>query len=211
MNPGTPHRLHSSRPARAKVEVKPPSLGHLLNLPNFLTLGRIILIPFFLVLLSKHRFTYALYLFALAAVTDGLDGIVARWFDSRTELGAFLDPFADKLLLVSAFVALTVEGALPGWLLSVVVIRDVIVVFGYLMLTFFTGERIPVRPSYPGKAATCLELACVVGALLRLSASAHALWHGLLYLTVTACGSSGLQYMYRGLIWLESREPEMFV
>ena len=76
-------------------------------------------------------------------MTDGLDGAVARWFDSRTELGAFLDPFADKLMLVSAFVVLTIDGELPGYLLSVVMIRDIVIVVGYLMISFFTGERVP--------------------------------------------------------------------
>src|SRR6202521_1891764 len=82
------------------------SYGHLLNLPNFLTF------------LTRQRYEAALYVFAAAAVTDGLDGAVARWFDSRTELGAFLDPFPDKLMVVSAFVVLTIDGELPGYLLS---------------------------------------------------------------------------------------------
>src|SRR6266481_5696277 len=94
------------------------ALGHLLNIPNFLTLLRLFSIPIFLGLLSEHHYRYALYLFVAAALT------VARWFDSRTEIGAFLDPFADKLLLLSAFVTLTFENEFPGWLLGVVVIRE---------------------------------------------------------------------------------------
>jgi len=82
-------------------------LGHLLKLPNIISLCRIGMVPIFLVLLSKDRFTAALYVFVLAAVTDALDGAVARWFDIRTELGAILDPFADKLMLLSALVVLT--------------------------------------------------------------------------------------------------------
>src|SRR5215472_18540999 len=113
-----------------------PRLRSLLNLPNILTLCRLGSIPIFLSFLSARRFTEALYVFAAAAVTDGLDGTVARWFDARTEFGAFLDPFADKLMLVSAFVVLTVEQDLPGWLLGVVIIRDVVVVGGYLMIAF---------------------------------------------------------------------------
>ena len=208
MGTGTPRLVRT--PSEAPKLSTVGSARHLLNIPNFLTLVRIVLIPFFVVLISKHRLTEGLYVFVAAAVTDSLDGTVARWFDSKTELGAFLDPFADKLLLESSFVVLTIEGVFPAWLLSVIVIRDVVVVFGYLMLTFFTAERIPVRPSYFGKASTFLQLACVVGALLGFGMDSGALWYGLLYLTVAITGISGLHYMYRGLVWLQFREPQMF-
>jgi cardiolipin synthase len=201
--------------ASIKPAVSPPqsrglSLWHLLNIPNILTLCRLFSVPVFLALLSKQRFTYALYVFCAAGLTDALDGAIARWFDARTEIGAFLDPFADKLMLLSAFVALTFEDAIPGWLLGVVVIRDIVIVFGYFMLSFFTGERVPVRPSYLGKAATCFQLACVVGALARVGASWPSQWYALLYLAVAVTALSGLHYAYRGLAWLSSREPQMF-
>src|SRR5271167_228978 len=138
----------STQPAPRSSATRGLALGQLLNFPNVLTLLRILSIPFFLALLSKHRYTYALYVFGLAALTDGLDGTVARWFDMRTEIGAYLDPFADKLLLVSAFVVLTLEDSFPGWLLGVVLIRDIVIVSGYFMFAFFTGERPPMRPTY---------------------------------------------------------------
>src|SRR6204780_6002114 len=140
---------HSSIHARQST---PPavSYGKLLNLPNFLTICRLASIPIFLTFLTRQRYEAALYVFAAAAVTDGLDGAVARWFDSKTELGSFLDPFADKLMLVSAFVVLTMDGDFPPWLFGIVIIRDVIIVFGYFLVVFLTGERIPVRPSYIG-------------------------------------------------------------
>lgn len=210
MSPATSPR--STEPAKPPTGLKAPPLGQLLNIPNLLTLCRIVSIPFLLALLSERRFRDALYLFAVAAATDGLDGAVARWFNSKTELGAFLDPFADKLLLVSSFVALTVLEVLPGWVLGVVAVRDIVIVFGYFMLVFFTGERIPVRPNLLGKVSTFLQLACVVGALLGFASGALAMqWNMLLYLTIAATGISGLQYMYRGLVWLNSREPGMFV
>jgi len=187
-----------------------PTLGSLLNVPNFLTLCRLGAIPIFLSFLSRHQYTEALYVFAAAAVTDALDGTLARWFDARTELGAFLDPFADKLMLLSAFVVLTVEQDLPGWLLSVVAIRDVVIVGGYLMIAFFTSERMPVRPSYLGKISTFLQLACVIVTLLRIGVTWPGYWYALLYLTVSVTALSGIHYMYRGLVWLGSREPEMF-
>jgi cardiolipin synthase len=198
------------KPVSVSPQREPPRLGHLLRTANLLTLCRLISIPFFLALLSERRFTYALYVFGGAALTDGLDGAVARWFDSKSELGAFLDPFADKLLLLSAFVALTVYQVLPPWLLAVIVVRDIVTVFGYFMLTWFIGERIPVRPTFFGKTSTFLQLLCVVAALTSFRFLAPHEWMLLLYLTVTATGASGLQYMYRGLVLLSSREPEMF-
>jgi cardiolipin synthase (CMP-forming) len=187
-----------------------PSYGHLLNLPNFLTLCRLGSIPIFLTFLTRQRYTEALWVFAAAAVTDGLDGAVARWFNSRTELGAFLDPFADKLMLVSAFVVLTIDGELPGYLLSVVAIRDIVIVVGYLMISFFTGERVPVRPSYLGKSSTVLQLACVISVLARAGNYWPFYFNALLIVTVAVTAASFVHYMYRGLVWLRSREPEMF-
>jgi len=201
----------AQRPAQL-VKPAPPLHHHLLNLPNFLTLCRIALIPFFVAMLSRGRMQDALYLFAVAALTDSLDGTLARWTNKRTELGAFLDPFADKLLLISALVMLTVQDVIPGWVLSVIALRDVVVVFGYLMLVFWIGERIPVRPSYLGKAGTVLQILCVIAGLLGWSkiGSDWQLWNGLLLLTALMTAISGLQYTYRGLVLLNSREPQMF-
>jgi cardiolipin synthase (CMP-forming) len=186
------------------------SLWQLLNVPNLLTLCRLFSIPIFLALLSKHDLRLALYIFIGAAITDALDGTVARWFDCRTEIGAILDPFADKLLLLSSFITLTISGQLPGWLLSVVVIRDIVLVFGYLMVSFYISEHVAVRPSYLGKAATCFQLACVVGALVSLNEIDPPVWITILYLTAAITSMTGLHYGYRGLVILKSHEPEMF-
>jgi cardiolipin synthase len=201
---------HSSIRARPGSQPAPDSYSKLLNLPNFLTLCRIGSIPVFLIFLTRQSYEAALYVFAAAAVTDGLDGAVARWFDSRTELGAFLDPFADKLMLVSAFVVLTIDGELPGYLLSVVMIRDIVIVVGYLMISFFTGERVPVRPSYLGKLSTVMQLGCVIGVLARAGSYWPEDFNALLIATVAVTAASFVHYMYRGLVWLRSREPEMF-
>ncbi len=200
---------HSS--IRARQSTLPAvSYGKLLNVPNILTLCRLASIPLFLTFLTRQRYEAALYVFAAAAITDGLDGAVARWFDSRTELGAFLDPFADKLMLVSAFVVLTIDGDLPGYLLSVVLIRDIVIVVGYLMISFFTGERVPVRPSYLGKLSTFMQLACVIAVLARVGNYRPGDFNALLLSTVAVTAASFVHYMYRGLVWLRSREPQMF-
>src|SRR5579863_8213522 len=168
------------------------------------------MIPVFLSMLSRNRFHEALYVFAAAALTDSVDGAVARMFNQRTEIGAFLDPFADKLMVVSAFVVLTIIGAMPGYVLSVVAVRDVVVVTGYVMMSFFTGDRIPVTPSYLGKASTFLQLACVIAALAQAGHSFPSAFIALLNTTVVVTALSGVHYMYRGLVLLQSREPEMF-
>ncbi|HUN59134.1 MAG TPA: CDP-alcohol phosphatidyltransferase family protein, partial [Candidatus Binataceae bacterium] len=148
----------SLRPSRTTSPGRPAvsrlQLRHLLNIPNILTLCRLGAIPLLLAFLSKGRYTYGLYIFAAAAITDSLDGTIARLFDCKTEIGAFLDPFADKLMLLSTFIVLTLQDAIPGWLLGVLVIRDVVIVFGYFMISFFADMRIPVRPTYLGKIST---------------------------------------------------------
>lgn len=200
---------HPHRQAPTNRVVRPP-IRDLLNLPNVLTLIRLFSIPVFIGFVTRHDYTYALYVFVAAAVTDGLDGAVARWFNEKTELGAFLDPAADKLMLVSAFVVLTFQQDLPGWVLGVVIIRDIVIVIGYFMLSFFTAERIPVRPSYLGKASTFFQLGCIIGALLHLGATRPQEWNALIYTTVGITAASGVHYTYRGLVWLFYREPEMF-
>ncbi len=192
-------------PAASRVPLR-----DLLNLPNSLTLLRLFSIPLFLGLLGYRHYRAALWVFGFAALTDSLDGTVARWFDAKTEFGSFLDPFADKLMLVSAFVVLTMNSDFPPWLFGIVIIRDVIIVFGYFAVSFLTGERIPVRPSYIGKASTFLQLACVVAALARFNDMSPEYFSYLLYVTASFTALSGVHYIYRGLEILFYREPGMF-
>jgi cardiolipin synthase (CMP-forming) len=207
-HPQFPKHRGAPTPPPARLSVS--AIAHLLNLPNFITLCRLASIPVFLSLLSRQHYRWALYVFAGAAISDGLDGAFARWFNSKTEIGAVLDPLADKLMLLSAFVVMTMSGDFPGWLLSVVAIREAILLGGYPLIAFYAGEPMPVRPSYIGKSNTFFQLACVIAALLRVGILYPQYWYPLLYVTVGLTAASGLQYFYRGLIWLQSREPEMF-
>ena len=201
----------SSRPASIiPAAVGRVRLGHLLKLPNIISLCRIGMVPIFLVLLSKDRFTAALYVFVLAAVTDALDGAVARWFDIRTELGAILDPFADKLMLLSALVVFTFEHALPVWLLILTAIRDIVLVLGYLMISFAAGERFPVRPSMFGKMTTVLLIVCVIGTLTTHLGLSQGNWYAVLYLTGIVLVVSGIHYLYQALVYLSQHVPELF-
>jgi cardiolipin synthase len=200
----------SPRPGPVLPDVARVRLGQLLKTPNIITLCRLGLVPVFLVLLSKERLTAALYVFGLAALTDALDGTVARYFDIRTELGAILDPFADKMLLLSGLVMLTLNQRLPPWLLIVAGMRDVVLVLGYLMISFTSAERFPVHPSYLGKLTTVLQIACVIGALAGNFGLGVSSWYTLLYLTAGVTAVSGIHYAYQGLVFLSQHVPELF-
>lgn len=200
----------SPRPEPNPPQLARVHLGQLLRAPNIITLCRLGLVPVFLVLLSEDRFTEALYVFGLAALTDALDGAVARYLDIRTELGAIMDPFADKMLLLSGLVMLTLKHLLPPWLLIVAGMRDVVLVLGYLMISFASTERLRVRPSYFGKLTTVLQIVCVIGALASNFGLNTAGWYALLYATAGVTAISGVHYAYRGLVFLSQHVPELF-
>src|SRR5204862_7143595 len=136
---------------------------------NFLTLLRIVAIPCFLILLEDLRYREALAVFVAAGVTDGLDGAIARLTHTKTTLGAFLDPAADKALLVSAFIALGFMHAVPRWLVVLAISRDVLIVLGYFLLFMLAERRMEVRPSVSGKASTALQLLSVTVVLVALN------------------------------------------
>jgi cardiolipin synthase len=170
-----------------------------MNLPNYITLLRIILIPFFIDLMIYGYFGGALIVFLVACVTDALDGMIARITKSQTELGAFLDPMADKLLIVSAFVTLVLLNMLPIWLVIIVVSRDVILVLGSLVL-YFTGHDFKARPSIIGKATTVLQLLAVTLSLvLRNYGVSMGLMPVLHWTTALFTVASGVQYVTRGM------------
>jgi cardiolipin synthase len=132
-------------------------VGHL-TLANQLTILRIMLIPAFVLLVVDGYLGWALIVFLTAGVTDALDGLIARRAGQRTALGAWLDPMADKLLLVTTFVILTLPGVpltnhLPLWLTVLVITRDVVIVGVVAIVTLAAGPR-TVRPSVLGKLAT---------------------------------------------------------
>lgn len=184
----------------------------MLNLPNFLTLIRIVAIPFFLVLLSSHLYLDALVVFVLGGLTDALDGAVARLTHQQTSLGAYLDPVADKLLVMSSFIMLGLMGAIPPWVCVLVVSRDIIILFGYGIIYFLVQERLKVQPSLVGKLNTILQLVTVGVVLLILHDSRLVpswLDDFLIFATALTTVVSGFQYIYRGLVWLQNRAPSL--
>ena len=178
----------------------------MLNLPNSLTIVRILTIPGFLILLTNGRPGAALVLFIAGGITDALDGAIARLTNSKTELGAILDPLADKLLLLSSFCVLALMARVPSWLTVLVIIRDVILLAGYFALFAVSGERMAVRPSVIGKATTFFQLGAVTSVLVGFSwpgAVPPEVQNALFVVAGIATVISGLQYMVRGRSWLQ--------
>ena len=182
-----------------------------MGLANWLTILRIVLIPVFVSLLVYRRPGLALLSFAAAAITDLLDGYVARRRQMQSRLGAFLDPLADKLLLVSSFVTLTYLKALPFWITAVVLSRDLCLVIGALLI-HMTGARVYPRPTWAGKAATFFQVPTVLAALLSRYFDSPLFLKFMIWPAAVFTIGSGLQYMAQGLHFMngahgEEREP----
>ena len=180
-----------------------------ISIPNILTLLRILLTPLFIILLMKHLYAQALLVFTVASVSDGLDGFIARCFDQRTRLGAYLDPLADKLLLVSAFVCLGVLAVLPAWLAVIVITRDILIVLGIAILTI-TEKPYEVQPSIISKCTTAAQLVAVAAVLLHQSFGLAAIVLTPLYWLVAGLTTlSGLHYIYLGMAILQEGEEQV--
>ena len=174
---------------------------------NKITIARILLVPVFVIELLNytrsgnelHRWV-ALGLFLIAAIGDGVDGFVARRFNQRTEMGAVLDPLADKLLLVLGLVILTLDNTprldrVPLWLTATVLARDVMLVLLLVLVNYMVGHA-TVRPHATGKVATVLQMTCVVWALLKWDPR----W--LQWLAIAATGFTALSGLIYFRDWL---------
>jgi cardiolipin synthase len=170
----------------------------MLTLANRLTILRILITPVITVFLLYRQMEAALALFLLAGITDGLDGLVARWRGQRTTLGMVLDPIADKVLLTTTTVTLTILKELPRWFTIIVVSRDVLLIGGSLILYMFLG-KIGTPPSRLGKATTGLQLATVLSAMLdNFIPPLKSCILPLVVVTLALTVTSGLDYIYRG-------------
>lgn len=128
-----------------------------LNIPNLITLGRTLLVPVVFWLVLSGRYQTAFFLFVLAGLSDAADGYIAKRFKCETELGAYLDPLADKLLVVSIFIAMGWLGELPSWLVIAVVSRDILIVIAVL-LSMVLGNPLRIHPLAISKANTAAQL-----------------------------------------------------
>ncbi|MGD8228165.1 MAG: CDP-alcohol phosphatidyltransferase family protein [Desulfobacteraceae bacterium] len=167
-----------------------------MTVPNLITTIRIILAPVFVIYLINDEFLPALIVFLLCAVSDGLDGMVARLMNQRSKLGAYLDPLADKLLLVAAFVTLSVRGYLPAWLTVLVFSRDTIILLGVLVL-FLNRMEFSIKPTPISKINTWLQFITILAVLSQAYVPSFTKFYPyIFYLTGLLTISSGLHYMH---------------
>lgn len=131
-----------------------------MNLPNLLTTLRILMVPAVVHLLARGYYAPAMWLFLACGVTDALDGYIARRYGLTTQLGAILDPIADKLLIIAPVIVLASEGLLPWWLAFAVICRDIVIVVG-AGCWYRKARRLDMAPSLPGKINTFVLIALV--------------------------------------------------
>jgi cardiolipin synthase len=173
-----------------------------LNLPNIITLGRLLSVPVAIWVILDGAFHVAFWIFVAAGISDAVDGFVAKRFDMKTPIGALLDPLADKALLVSIYVTLGLAGQLPTWLVILVVFRDVMIIGGFLLIQLLAG-RIRWEPLFISKANTVLQilLAAVTLARLGFTIDDHGLGTALIFAVAATTILSGGAYLVR---WAQS-------
>ena len=169
-----------------------------MTIPNLITALRIILTPILIIYLIEEQFKLALFCFAIAAISDGLDGFLARKINQKSPLGTYLDPIADKFLLVTSFVTLSIKEIIPPWLTVLAISRDILILLGVLIL-FLSGIHLNVNPSRLSKINTCLQFTVILIALskdIMIGSFFSSSYTYLCYVTGIFTISSGLHYMH---------------
>ena len=171
-----------------------------MSIPNLITLGRILLVPVVVWAITAGEMRAAFALFLAAGVTDAVDGFLAKRFKMQTELGAYLDPLADKAMLVSIYVALGIIEAIPRWLVILVVSRDIMIV-GAVILSWLVHRPIPLKPILISKLNTVAQiaLACMVLAALGFSLNAG---EAITALTALVAALSLLSVLFYVVEWI---------
>jgi cardiolipin synthase len=165
-----------------------------MNVPNLLSLLRLVITVFFVVAVMRNQFGLALTLFVVQGLSDLLDGFLARVMKAKTRLGAFLDPLADKTMLVSSYLVLSFKGMVPLWVTGCIIARDVIILVGFLRLRKTSGYE-EFLPSMWGKVTTTFQIVTVVWVLWSRERAYDAL---VFYPTLCLTVISGVQYIRRG-------------
>ena len=169
-----------------------------MGLANWLTIARILLIPVLVIFVVYNRVVFALLTFVVAGVTDTMDGYIARTRGSKTRLGAFLDPLADKLLLTASFITLTYRfpHVLPFWLTAIVLSRDLVLIL-VAVLVMLTGGQVHPAPTSLGKTCTVFQMVTIGVALLVVGgvSAARPFCRALIALTAILTVASGVQYL----------------
>ena len=177
-------------------------------IPNALTFLRLLLIVPFAAALLMEDYRRALVIFFVAAATDACDGFLARHFNWRTRLGAIADPLADKALVLTAYLMLTLTGVLPLWLFALVLGRDVLIVGGALAFHYGVG-RFDMQPSLPGKVNTFVQILVVLAIIILQAGMPMQPWvlnAGIMLVAVSAVVSGGHYLVVWGLrAWRATR------
>jgi cardiolipin synthase len=185
-----------------------PNRERIINIPNLLSISRIILIPVFLYMILDRNYIGALIVFFIAASTDMLDGMAARLLNQKTKLGVVLDPASDKALILAVYTILSISSidllnTIPSWLTIAVISRDLYIVTGAFILFKLIGQK-SFSPTSLGKYCTFLQMGALLFVLLfnaLASKPGFLIWLYLLTLILTVL--SGLQYTYIGITWFK--------
>jgi len=170
-----------------------------LNIPNILTVLRIIMVPLFVIFLIKKEFNYAFIVFIIAGVTDALDGFLARYLNQRSRVGAILDPIADKLLLSASYICFALIDKIPDWLCVIVISRDIIIIGGIGVL-YLLKKEIEFKPSIISKWTTVLQISSIVAIfLVNIFVYVLEFINYIFISTAVITIASGLHYSYTGL------------
>jgi len=170
-------------------------MQHLLNIPNMLTLARIIMTPVIVYMVLSGQAWFALALMVVAGITDMLDGAIARYFNMRTTVGAYLDPLADKIMLISLFVTLFIVEQVPLFVFLAIIFRDLIIVLGAVTYEIVT-RRLTMQPSFVSKATTFMQIVYVALLLLNMAIIIPVILLQIaMWLTFSLTCVSGLHYL----------------
>lgn len=176
------------------------------NIANFISLLRLLSVPWIVWFLINDMVSFAFYGTLLVSISDALDGFLARWLNCQTPLGKYLDPIADKVLLVSLYITLSFKGLLPGWLAISVVSRDFMILLG-IAIAHLLGKKIHIEPVYISKVNTCFQILLVLYVLVFYFSGLEFIpltktgLHSLSIATLLTTLSSGVVYI---IIWLKT-------
>ena len=170
----------------------------LISLPNLISLARLFAVPLMVWLIVAGEMTVAFWVFVAAGISDAVDGFIAKRFDAITTFGSYIDPLADKALLVSCFVALGIEGQIANWLVILVVFRDVVIIGGAILAVPLERPVI-MRPLFISKLNTTTQIILVALVLAEIGVGVHEAKLIVLmqYIVAATTLASGIGYAYR--------------
>ncbi|MCX8109756.1 MAG: CDP-alcohol phosphatidyltransferase family protein [Syntrophorhabdaceae bacterium] len=173
-----------------------------MNIPNLFSVFRLFITIFFIMAVNQGRFNLALCLFIAQGLSDLLDGFLARVMKAKTYLGAILDPMADKVMLASSYIVLSIKGFIPLWVTSIIILRDFLIATGFLILYMLSYKSRP-SPSILSKLTTLFQIMTIVY-ILWSDKREYKDW--LFYSTIVLTVLSGFQYMARGYKTVRAKE-----